>query len=183
MTAVINKFSFIFGGLPEHDKHVMEKIGDVGLYPVTRLPKITLNFISNPKVLVVAAGLTSASTWTYFNYPDKLIPILTELVKLLPQLPIDSILQIGRAGLWGTGIELIAALTARTYGRVANKDCVDTYWGMIPPATTNGKTDQSATAEEAGTSSKRGMIPPATTDVKTDQSATAEKAGTSRKKK
>ncbi len=37
-----------------HEKNLLEKVGDVGLWPLENLPRITWNMVSDPKVITLA---------------------------------------------------------------------------------------------------------------------------------
>ena len=111
--------------IQEHKKNILEKIGDVGLWPLENLPRITWNLMSDPKVITVAAtGLLMVAD-SYLFYSEETGAAVKFVWSALPTIPFWA----AKFGTYVLSIEIISAFGARAEGRFTNEKLMVDFYG------------------------------------------------------
>ena len=113
-----------------HEKNIIEKIGDAGLWPLENLPRITWNAVSDPRVITIAVTSLAMLTDSFGFYPEETTLYVKAAWALLPTIPYWA----AKFGAYVLSIEVISSYGARAEGRFMNKGLMQQFYGNTPPA-------------------------------------------------
>ncbi|MEC7839182.1 MAG: hypothetical protein VX777_03985 [Chlamydiota bacterium] len=117
--SVYDSYNIIFSskvGTPERHKTLIEKTGDMMLWPWLNIPGKVIKIGTDARIITVAATTLALLGNTYLFYPRETLDSINYIILLLPTIPFAYIKFAG----WLATCELITGLGARTFGRVDN---------------------------------------------------------------
>lgn len=107
-----------------HDRNVLEKIGDAGLWPIENLPRMTWNAATDPRVMTVGITALAMLADSYAFYPDQTTAYANLAMGLVKQIPLWAV----RFGAYVATMEVIASYGARAEGRFTNKGLMKNFY-------------------------------------------------------
>lgn len=70
--------------IPEHGKNLLEKVGDIGLWPIENLPNKIWPLVKDPRIVTVALTALALSAVSFAFYPLGTVNFFTRLMGILP---------------------------------------------------------------------------------------------------
>lgn len=108
-----------------HDKHVLEKVGDVGLWMVEKFPRKVWHVMKDPRVVTLALTSFALLGTSFVFYPTASYHAVKSAIALLPKVPLWTV----RLSAYIVTCALIVATTCRAEGRFRNSKLMDEFNG------------------------------------------------------
>lgn len=110
--------------IQDHEPNFLEKVGNIGTWPVENLPRIVKNSLTDPKVVTVALTIGSMYLDSMLFYPEETTDTVSTAWSLVPKIPYWA----GKFALYLLSIETIAAYAARAEGRFMNSTLMTAFY-------------------------------------------------------
>ena len=111
--------------IQKHDPNLMEKFGNIGLWPLENLPRMTLNAITDPRVVTIALTSLAMLADSYGFYPEETTAGVQAAWALLPTVPFWTV----KFATYIATIETIGSYGMRAEGRFINKELMGKFYG------------------------------------------------------
>ena len=118
----------LFPQIQAHNKNLLERIGDIGLWPAENIPRMIRDCVTNPKIITVALTLFAALADSYGFYPEETVKNVQWAISFLPEIPRSAI----HFGVYLSTIEFISSCGARAYGRFSNIELMHQFYNENP---------------------------------------------------
>lgn len=110
--------------IQDHTPNLLEKLGNMGTWPVENLPRVIKDSLKNPKIVTVALTALAMYVDSMFFYPDETTEVVNTAWSLIPKVPYSA----GKFALYLLSIETIASYAARAQGRFMNSDLMKQFY-------------------------------------------------------
>lgn len=116
-TRFFNYFAFaVKKDIGVHEKSLLEKAGDLGLWTIEEFPKKVWKMMKDPVVITVALTAIALVGVTLAFYPVTTVLAAKAALLLLPQVPFWAV----KFSAWVGAVGLILSTSMRALGRVTN---------------------------------------------------------------
>lgn len=108
----------------EHHSNLIEKMGNLGLWPLENLPRITRDVITDPRVVTLMMTASAMLADSYCFYPEDTSAFVKAAWALLPTIPFWAVKFAG----YVSSIEVIGSYGMRAEGRFTNRELMDRFY-------------------------------------------------------
>lgn len=109
----------------DHERNIIEKVGDAGLWFVEELPRKVVRFCHDPKVVTIALTALALIAVTVGFYPITTYTTINAVILLLPVIPFWA----AKFSVYIATVGLILSTSMRAMGRFVNSDLMNTFYG------------------------------------------------------
>jgi hypothetical protein len=114
----------LWSGIHTYPPSFIEKVGNVGLWPIENVPSFFVNQMQNPKVLTIAFTALAMLTDSYLFYSAQTISKLRKVWSIITQIPFWAI----KFAAYLSTCEIILSGGLRAYGRFSNSKLMNDFY-------------------------------------------------------
>lgn len=107
----------------DHKMNWAEKLANIGLWGVEKLPTKIWNIAKNPKVIVVALTALALLANSFAFYPLMTLQVIKATIALIPQIPLWAL----KFSAYIASCGFIIFTAVRALGRLCNKDLMEKF--------------------------------------------------------
>ncbi len=113
-----------------HQKNLLEKAGDVGLFFIENIPRKIWQGIKDPRVITIALTAFALLATSFIFYPLLTIAAIKLSFAFLPLIPLWTL----KLSVYLTFVSVILSTAMRAEGRFLNADLMNQFYHTAPKA-------------------------------------------------